>query len=190
MNASGNVSLGSHMVSAGLPLAGQRVTLQLDGPVAHILSGGILARTIACPVPRDARTRLRGARAGTAQLPRLPEPVVVTRRVSVRAILVPAVAVCFLLQWGLARATGIKAGPRPLRVLRDGLFYYRPGRPAGIAIAVVSFAALATEHFLIDRGPLAAAIVVAALAVAAEVTAQQALLRAIRQDLRGGGGAA
>jgi hypothetical protein len=66
------------------PLAGQRVTLQLDGPVAHILSGGSLARTIGCPVPHDARTRLRGARAGTAQPPRLPEPVVVTRRVSGR----------------------------------------------------------------------------------------------------------
>jgi hypothetical protein len=60
------------------------VTLRLDGPVAHILSGGILARTIACPVLHDARSRLRGARAGTAQPPRLPEPVVVTRRVSVR----------------------------------------------------------------------------------------------------------
>jgi hypothetical protein len=84
VNASGNVSLGNHMVSAGLPLAGQRVTLQLDGPDAHILSGGILARTIACPVPHDARSRLRGARAGTARPPRLPEPVAVTRRVSVR----------------------------------------------------------------------------------------------------------
>ena len=84
VNASGNVSLGDHMISAGLPLAGQRVTLRLDGPVAHILSGGILARTIACPVPQQARSRLRGARAGTAQPPRLPEPVVVTRRVSVR----------------------------------------------------------------------------------------------------------
>jgi hypothetical protein len=84
VNASGNVSLGDHIISAGLPLAGQRVTLRLDGPVAHILSGGILARTIACPVPHDARTRLRGARAGTARPPRLPEPVVVTRRVSVR----------------------------------------------------------------------------------------------------------
>jgi hypothetical protein len=110
--------------------------------------------------------------------------------VSTWAILVPALAVCFLLQWGMTRATGMKAGPRPLRVLRDGLFYYRPGRPAGIAIAVVSFAGLGTEHFLIDRGLLAAAIEVAALAVAAEVALQQALLRAIRQDLRGGGGAA
>ena len=108
------------------------------------------------------------------------------RSVSTWAILVPALAVCLLLQWGLTRATGIKAGPR----LRDGLLYYRPGRPAGIAIAVVSFAALGTEHFLTDRGLLAAAIAVAALAVAAEVAAQQALLRAIRQDLRAGGGAA
>ncbi len=35
VNASGNVSLGDHMIGAGLPLAGQRVTLRLDGPVAH-----------------------------------------------------------------------------------------------------------------------------------------------------------
>jgi len=41
---------------AGLPLAGQRVTLRLDGPVAHVLSGGTPARTNACPVPHDART--------------------------------------------------------------------------------------------------------------------------------------
>ena len=108
------------------------------------------------------------------------------KSVSTWAIVVPVLAVCFLLQWGMTRATGIKAGPR----LRDGLFYYRPGRPAGIAIAVVSFAGLATEGSLIRHGLLAAAIVVAAFAVAAEVTAQQALLRAIRQDLRGGGGAA
>ncbi len=84
VNASGNVSLGDHMLSAGLPLAGQRVTLRLDGPVAHILTGGILARTIACPLLPEARSRLRGARAGTAQPPQLPEPLVVTRRVSAR----------------------------------------------------------------------------------------------------------
>ena len=84
VNASGNVSLGDHMLSAGLPLAGQRVTLRLDGPVAHILTSGILARTIACPLLPEARSRLRGARAGTAQPPQLPEPLVVTRRVSAR----------------------------------------------------------------------------------------------------------
>jgi len=84
VNASGNVSLWDHMISAGLPLAGRRVTLRLDGPVAHVLSGGLLARTIACPVPQHARSRLRGARAGTAQPSRLPDPLTVTRRVSVR----------------------------------------------------------------------------------------------------------
>lgn len=72
------------MISAGLPLAGQRVTLRLDGPVAHILSGGTLARTVACPVPEQARARLRGARAGTAGPPQLPEPQLVKRRVSIR----------------------------------------------------------------------------------------------------------
>ena len=110
--------------------------------------------------------------------------------VSTWAIVVPILAVCCLLQWGMTRATGIKAGLRPLRALQDGLLYYRPGRPAGIAIAVVSLAGLGTEGSLIRHGLPVAAIVVAALAVAAEVTAQQALLRAIRQDLRGGGGAA
>ena len=34
--------------------------------------------------PFEARPRLRGARPGAAQPPRLPEPLVVTRRVSVR----------------------------------------------------------------------------------------------------------
>ena len=76
--------LGNHMIGAGLPLAGQRITLRLDGPVARIVSGGILARAVACPLPPGARSRLRSARAGTAQPPRLPGPLAVTRRVSVR----------------------------------------------------------------------------------------------------------
>jgi hypothetical protein len=97
-------------------------------------------------------------------------------------ILVAVLGVACLLKWGQNRATGIKMGFRNLS--------YRPGRPAGIAMLVVSIAASGTETSLIRRGLLAAAIVVAALAVAAEVAAQQALLRAIRQDLRAGGGAA
>jgi amino acid transporter len=105
-------------------------------------------------------------------------------------IVIPAGAVCWLLQWGLTRATGLKVGPGPLRVLQDGLFSYRPGRPAGIAIFVVCLAALGSEASLIRHGLPAAAIVVAAVAVAAEVAAQQVLLRAIRQDLRAGEGAA
>jgi hypothetical protein len=102
---------------------------------------------------------------------------------SIWPIFVAALAVACLLGWGLTRATGIKVGFRNLR-------YPASGRPARIAVVVVCLAALGTEHFLIDRGLLAAAIVIAALAVVAEVAAQQAALRGIRQELRGGGGAA
>jgi hypothetical protein len=110
-------------------------------------------------------------------------------RVDYWAIGVAELAVWCLLQWGLARATGLKVGPRPLRVLQDGLFYYRPGRPALIAMLVVSLAAGLTASSLLRHGLLAAAIVVAALGIAAEVTLQQAWLREIRQDLRCGGAA-
>lgn len=60
------------------------LSVDLEGPVAHVLAAGVIVRTVACPVPAEARPRMRGARPGTAQSPRLPEPPVVTRRVSVR----------------------------------------------------------------------------------------------------------
>jgi hypothetical protein len=97
-------------------------------------------------------------------------------------ILFAGVAVACLLQWGLARATGIAVAIPMLR--------YPSGRLAGIAMIVVSIAALVTEAFLIDRGLLAGAIVVAALAVVAEVVGQRAQLQGIRHDLRAGGGPA
>jgi hypothetical protein len=70
------------------------------------------------------------------------------------------------------------------------LRYPASGRPARIAVVVVCLAALGTEHSLIDRGLLVAAIVVAALAVVAQLALLQAQLRGVRQELRGGGGAA
>ena len=84
-------------------------------------SAGILVRTVACPVPPEARPRLRGARPGTAQPPRLPAPLVVTRRVSVRgAIMVGGQRI----QVGLAHArktVAVTVGPSPSR---------SPSRPA------------------------------------------------------------
>jgi ABC-type sugar transport system permease subunit len=97
-------------------------------------------------------------------------------------VMVAAVAVACLLQWGLTRATGLAIGIPDLT--------YRPGRPARIAMLVVSLAALGAEHFLVGRGLAVAAIVVAALAVGAAVVSVQAALRGIRRDLRAGGGAA
>jgi hypothetical protein len=93
-------------------------------------------------------------------------------------ILVAGVAVACLLQWGLPRATGIKVATPMTR--------YPSGRPAGRAMIAVSVAALGAEVVLIDHSLLAATIAVAALAVVAEVAAQQAQLRGIRQDLRAG----
>jgi transposase InsO family protein len=84
VNASGNISVGNHVISAGSPLAGQRVTVRLDGPVAHILASGTTVRTIASPVPQPARHRLRGARGATAGPLQLPAPLTVRRRVSIR----------------------------------------------------------------------------------------------------------
>ena len=110
-------------------------------------------------------------------------------RVDYWGIGIASVAVWFLLQWGLTRATGIKVGPRPLRVLRDGLFYYRPGRPAAIAMFVVCLAVAEAQFLLLHDGLLAAAIAAAVLGVAAEVVLQQAWLREVRQALRDGGGA-
>jgi hypothetical protein len=97
-------------------------------------------------------------------------------------ILLAVVAVACLLQWGLARATGIAVATGSLR--------YPSGRPAQIAMIAVGAAALVTETFLIRRDLIAAAIAVAAIAIAAEVAAQQAHLRGIRRDLRAGEGAA
>jgi transposase-like protein len=53
-------------------------------PVVHILAGGILTRTMACPVPEHTRPHLRGARAGTAGPPELPRSQTARRRVSSR----------------------------------------------------------------------------------------------------------
>jgi hypothetical protein len=98
-------------------------------------------------------------------------------------ILLAALAVACLMQWGLARATGIK-------MTAPTLLYPASGRPVRIAMSVGALAALGTEFFLVRHGLTAAAIVAAALAVVAEMAGQQAQLRAIRQDLRGGGGTA
>jgi hypothetical protein len=98
-------------------------------------------------------------------------------------IFLAVLVVASLLGWGLARATGIKMGSRNLR-------YPASGRPVRIAVVVVCLAAIVAEHFLIDRGLLAAAIVIAVLGVAAEVALLQAAVRGIRRELRGGGEAA
>lgn len=103
--------------------------------------------------------------------------------VSIWPFFVAALVVAVPLQWGWTRATGVKMGFR-------NLSYPGPGRPARYAVVAVSLGTVVAEPLLIDRGLLVVAVVVAVLAVGAEVALQEVLLRGIRQELRGGGGAA
>jgi transposase InsO family protein len=85
VNASGLVGLAQKQVSAGFQLAGQRVTLRMEGPLMAVIgSDGSLLRTMTCPIPADRRYRLRGARSGRTLPPAPGGPITVQRRVSCR----------------------------------------------------------------------------------------------------------
>jgi hypothetical protein len=90
VNATCGVSLGDQQAGAGLPLAGQRVTLRMEGLLMAVLGHDGTLRTLACPIPPDRRYRLRGARRGRS-LPSQPGgPITVQRRVSSRGGLMVA----------------------------------------------------------------------------------------------------
>ena len=84
VNGIGGVTLGNRLILVGSPLAGQRARIRLDGQLMHVITqGGVLWRTLPCPIPPGQRHRLQGVRlAGPAPLPE-PAPAV-QRRVSSR----------------------------------------------------------------------------------------------------------
>jgi len=85
VNAAGLAGLAGTQVSVGFELAGQRVTLRMDGTqMAVIGQDGTLLRTVPCPVPAAQRHRLRGARRAASMPKPSTGPVVVQRRVSQR----------------------------------------------------------------------------------------------------------
>jgi transposase InsO family protein len=83
VNAGGCVGIGGKQISAGLHLAGQRVTLRVDAKLIQVITGdGVLARTLPTPLTPAARGRLHGARlAGPAPAPAT-QALQVTRVVS------------------------------------------------------------------------------------------------------------
>lgn len=89
-----------------------------------------------------------------------------------------AVVVCFLLQYALARVSGVDVGLRT--------WQYPSGRAWTIAMVVLIFVASAAETSLLDRGRLVAAILVGVLATLAGTVCWQGHLRGIRQDLETG----
>ncbi len=88
IDANGNSDLGGHKIPAGRALAGQRVTLRLDGHLIHVVHDGALARTLPSPIPASERGKLRGARiaAGTPPAPK-PGPVSVQRKVPAQGVI-------------------------------------------------------------------------------------------------------
>ena len=82
VDASGVVDLAGHKVKADAELARRRVTLRLDGHLVHVISDGVLAKTLPSPIPAGDRAKLRGAHVAAAALPPpAPGPVSVQRKV-------------------------------------------------------------------------------------------------------------
>jgi transposase InsO family protein len=91
VNGVGLVSLAGTQLNVGYELAGQRVTLRMDGTQMAVIShDGELLRTLPCPVPPAARHRLRGARRADSMPAPLAGPIVVQRRVSQRGSIMVA----------------------------------------------------------------------------------------------------
>ncbi|MFI6485129.1 IS481 family transposase [Nonomuraea sp. NPDC050663] len=81
----GTVSLSGRALSIGAYLAGQRITLRLDGITAQVMNDQRqLLRAVACPLPLAECVTLRGARRAGPPPAAPTEPVTVRRVVSCR----------------------------------------------------------------------------------------------------------
>ncbi|MGJ6962124.1 IS481 family transposase [Streptosporangium sp. G11] len=62
VNNAGCVGLAGKLLSVGVPLAGQRVTLRIDAQTVRVIAEGVLVRTKPSPLTPSQRGRLHGAR--------------------------------------------------------------------------------------------------------------------------------
>ncbi|MEU0518904.1 IS481 family transposase [Streptosporangium sp. NPDC006007] len=62
VNNAGCVGLAGRLLSVGVPLAGQRVTLRIDARMVRVIADGVLVRTRPSPLTPSQRGRLHGAR--------------------------------------------------------------------------------------------------------------------------------
>ncbi|MFI6803375.1 IS481 family transposase [Streptosporangium canum] len=62
VNNAGCVGLAGRLLSVGVPLAGQRVTLRIDARTVRVIADGVLVRTRPSPLTPSQRGRLHGAR--------------------------------------------------------------------------------------------------------------------------------
>jgi hypothetical protein len=120
VGAGGCVGIGGKQVSAGIHLAGQRVTLRLDAKLLHVITaGGVLARTLPSPLTPTARSRLRGARlAGPPPPP--PPALRVTRVVSSQGGLMVAGVKIHLGHVHRGKVVTVVIEGSQFRILHDG----------------------------------------------------------------------
>jgi hypothetical protein len=121
VNAAGLAGRAGVQVNVGFELAGQRVTLRMDGTqIAVISHDGTLLRTLPCPVPPRDRPRLRGARRAATLPPQPGGPVTVQRRVSSRGQIMVATQ---RIQVGMIHAgktVTVRAGDDSFHLVIDG----------------------------------------------------------------------
>jgi Integrase core domain len=121
VGAGGCVGVGGKQVSAGIHLAGQRVTLRLDAKLIQVITaGGVLARTLPSPLPPAARGRLHGARlAGPAPAP-VTQALHVTRVVSSQGGLMVAGVKIHLGHVHRGKVVTVIIEDSQFRILHDG----------------------------------------------------------------------
>jgi hypothetical protein len=91
INVVGLAALAGAQVNVGFGLAGQQVTLRMNGTQMAVIShDGVLLRTLSCQVPSREMHRLRDVRRATASSPPPAGPVTVQRRVSQRGFITVA----------------------------------------------------------------------------------------------------
>jgi transposase InsO family protein len=118
----GIVQLAGQPLSLGAAVAGQRVTLRLDGHLLGVVADGRLRKTLPAPIPPEQRARLRGAHAASSPPPPPPPAgqVRVQRRVPRDGVVMVARQ---RLRVGAAHAgkvVTVVVEDTHLRVLHDG----------------------------------------------------------------------
>jgi transposase InsO family protein len=121
VNATGLASLAGDQVSVGYQLAGQKITLRMDGTQMAIFDhAGTLLRMMACPVPPAGRHRLRGARRASPLPPRPAGPITVQRRVSSRGGIMVATQKIQVGMIHAGKTVTVLAGDETFRLVIDG----------------------------------------------------------------------
>lgn len=118
----GCISIGGKQLSAGIHLAGQRVTVRLDTKLIHVITAdGHQARTLPSPLPPTARGHLHGARLAGPPPATPPAAMRVTRVVSSQGGLMVAGVKIHLGHVHRGRVVTVVIEDSQLKILHEGM---------------------------------------------------------------------